>query len=116
MAVRAVREIGYHRFDRCPTCFVPEPSTREHVPPAAIGGNVKTSVCHHCNSDLGSRIEVDLLDWRDDAVRRPRISGGPAHRRAPFWTMSASCAGVMASFSASMTSGSTYCWLNASRR
>lgn len=76
MVVHVVREIGRHEFDRCPICLAPGPSTREHVPPASIGGTVKTLVCQRCNNDLGSRIEVDLLDWRDDAVRGARISGG----------------------------------------
>jgi hypothetical protein len=81
--VRGVRDIGFHRFGACPICLAPGPSTREHVPPAALGGTVATLVCGRCNNDLGSRIEVDLLDWRDDAVRRPRISGGtvPGPRR-----------------------------------
>lgn len=79
--VRGVRDIGFHRFEVCPICLASEPSTREHVPPQALGGTVATLVCSRCNNELGSRVEVDLLDWRDDAVRRPRISGGTIQGR-----------------------------------
>lgn len=79
--VRGDRDISFHRFDACPICLAPDPSTREHVPPQALGGTVATLVCSRCNNDLGSRVEVDLLDWRDDAVRRPRISGGTIQGR-----------------------------------
>jgi hypothetical protein len=74
--VRGLRDIGPYRFEVCPIYLAPDPSTREHVPPRALGGTVATLVCSRCNNDLGSRVEVDLIDWRDDAVRRPRISGG----------------------------------------
>ncbi len=81
--VRAMRSIGFHRFDACPICLAPDPGTREHVPPASLGGAVATFVCSRCNNELGSRIEFDLLDWRDDALRSARVSGGtvPGRRR-----------------------------------
>jgi hypothetical protein len=56
------------RFDRCPTCLEPGPASKEHVPPAAIGGSVMTSTCHRCNSQLGSVLESALVDWWEDAL------------------------------------------------
>ena len=81
--VRSVRNIGFHRFDVCPICLAGEPGTREHVPPSSLGGAVATLVCARCNNELGSRIEVALLDWRDGAVRGARASGGdvPGRRK-----------------------------------
>lgn len=78
-----VREIGFFRFDVCPICLAPDPTTREHVPPASLGGFVATLVCQRCNNELGSRIEVDLLDWRDGAVRGARVAADalPGQRR-----------------------------------
>lgn len=78
-----VREIGFFRFDVCPICLAPDPGTREHVPPASLGGSVATFVCQRCNNELGSRIEVDLLDWRDGAVRGARVAADalPGQRR-----------------------------------
>jgi len=55
------------RFDRCPICLEPDPASKEHVPPAAIGGSVMTSTCHRCNSQLGSVLESALVDWWEDA-------------------------------------------------
>lgn len=63
-----VREIEGHYFDRCPICLSPEPTSAEHLPPAALGGQAMTRTCTRCNNDLG-RVEAELTDWRDDAFR-----------------------------------------------
>jgi hypothetical protein len=68
-----VREIGRHRFDRCPICLTPDPGSEEHVPSAALGGRVLTSTCAPCNNGLG-RVEAELIDWRDDALRHTRAT------------------------------------------
>lgn len=81
--VQGIREIGGFCFDRCSICLVPGPDSSEHVPPASLGGTVRTRVCGRCNNELGSRIEVDLFDWRDGAVRNARASAdsAPGRRR-----------------------------------
>lgn len=41
--------------------------------------------CRTCNNRLGSRVEAELKDWFDDAIRDVRFSGGdvPGRRRVP---------------------------------
>jgi hypothetical protein len=63
-----VRRIEVHYFDRCPICLSPEPTSAEHLPPAALGGRSMTRTCTRCNNDLG-RVEAELTDWRDNAFR-----------------------------------------------
>jgi hypothetical protein len=72
--VTALREIGPYAFDRCPICLAPDPASQEHVPPESLGGRVRTLLCGPCNNQLGSRVEGELLDWRDDAIRHARAS------------------------------------------
>ena len=55
-------------FDVCPICFDPKPYSREHVPPAALGGSVMTLTCTRCNNQFGTVVERDLVDWYEDAV------------------------------------------------
>jgi len=55
-------------FDRCPICLAPEPTSREHVPPEALGGSVFTRTCERCNNSFGSGVEPELVDWWEDAV------------------------------------------------
>ena len=62
------------RFDRCPICLDAEPTTREHVPPEAIGGAVVTWTCGPCNNVLGSRLDTALLDWWEDVVATVSMS------------------------------------------
>ncbi|WP_281154244.1 HNH endonuclease [Streptomyces sp. HYC2] len=59
---------GPRRFDRCPICLAPDPSSDEHVPPKAIGGSVMTSTCQRCNNRFGSVLERALVDWWEDAI------------------------------------------------
>jgi hypothetical protein len=68
-----VREIEGHRFDRCPICLTAQPDSAEHVPSAALGGQSRTWTCGPCNNGLG-RIEAELVDWRDDALRHTRAT------------------------------------------
>lgn len=68
-----IREIRSHRFDRCPICLTPDPESEEHVPPRALGGQPRTWTCAACNNGLG-RVEADLVDWRDDALRSTRAT------------------------------------------
>ena len=63
-----VRKIEGHYFDRCPICLSPEPTSAEHLPPAALGGRSMTRTCTRCNNDL-RRVEAELTDWRDNAFR-----------------------------------------------
>lgn len=37
-------------FDRCSICLQPDPTSREHVPPEAIGGSVMTLTCPICKT------------------------------------------------------------------
>jgi hypothetical protein len=72
------------RFDRCPICLEPGPASREHLPPAALGGSVMTWTCRRCNNQLGSVLESELVDWWEDAIgsvsfSRDDVAG---HRRA----------------------------------
>jgi hypothetical protein len=59
-------------FDQCPICSEPKPTSREHVPPEAIGGSVMTWTCATCNNEFGSRLEPHLIDWWEDAT--PRVT------------------------------------------
>lgn len=80
-SLRILREISYYEFAQCPICLIPNPTSREHVPPESLGGRVRTLVCVPCNNRLGSHLEGELLDWRDDAVRNPRVSAENVHGR-----------------------------------
>lgn len=64
-----VKAVAPCNFDVCPICLTPGPTSAEHVPPEKLGGHRMTPVCAHCNNTLGTRLEADLLDWRDDALR-----------------------------------------------
>lgn len=66
----------YFNFGECPICLVPSPSSREHVPPHSIGGNVRTLTCERCNNEFGSRFEPHLQTWYERSLGRVRISGG----------------------------------------
>jgi hypothetical protein len=61
-------------FDSCPICLEPDPTSKEHVPPAAVGGSVMTRTCHRCNSRSGSVLESALVDWWEDAVGSASMS------------------------------------------
>ncbi|MFK3736031.1 HNH endonuclease, partial [Streptomyces sp. NPDC088090] len=56
------------RFERCPICLAPDPSSDEHVPPKSLGGSVMTSTCEDCNNKFGSLFERTLADWWEDAL------------------------------------------------
>ncbi|MCX4639895.1 HNH endonuclease [Streptomyces platensis] len=56
------------KFDRCPICLTPDPTTDEHVPPKSLGGSVMTSTCERCNNRFGSLLEATLTSWWEDAV------------------------------------------------
>lgn len=71
-------------FDRCPLCLTPNPTSEEHVPPDSLGGSIMTVTCLRCNNEFGSRLEVDLLNWWEDAANvrfaNDRVQGA---RRSP---------------------------------
>lgn len=68
------------RFERCPICLCENPSSREHVPPHAIGGQVLIYTCERCNNDFG-RSEADLSRWYRGAVQlRIRSKDVRGHR------------------------------------
>lgn len=64
-----VKAVAPCNFDVCPICLTPGPTSAEHVPPEKLGGHRMTLVCAPCNNTFGTRLEADLLDWRDDALR-----------------------------------------------
>jgi hypothetical protein len=69
-------DVEYFNFGECPICLVPSPSSREHVPPHSIGGNVRTLTCERCNNEFGSRFEPHLQTWYEKSLGWVRISGG----------------------------------------
>lgn len=69
-----VAPIGAKGFGHCPICFVPDPTSLEHVPQGTLGGAGMTYTCEDCNNRLGSRLEGPLLDWFDGAAR-VKVSG-----------------------------------------
>ena len=74
-SVRLLKEIAYAEFERCPICLRPGAVSREHVPPASLGGKVRTLTCEPCNNRLGARVEAELFDWNADATRNARAAG-----------------------------------------
>jgi hypothetical protein len=84
VSVEILALAGSMDFDRCPICLDPEPTSKEQVPPAALGGSVMTTTCTRCNNELGSRLEAPLLDWWEDAVGSVSLSHDevPGARRA----------------------------------
>jgi hypothetical protein len=69
-------DVEYFDFGECPICLESRPSSREHVPPHSIGGNVRTLTCERCNNEFGSRFEPHLQAWYEGSLGRVRISGG----------------------------------------
>lgn len=57
----------------CPQCFrgidrddlelTESPFSIEHVPPAALGGSIKTFTCRGCNSWAGFNLDIDLIQY-----------------------------------------------------
>jgi len=72
--VRVICEIPSRTFDRCPVCLEPSPSTREHVPPEAVGGKVRTMTCGPCNHNLATLVEADLAAWYDQRLLGVRFT------------------------------------------
>lgn len=75
------------RFGHCPICLTPNPTSREHVPPEALGGTAMTYTCLPCNNKFGSLVEVDLVNWYEDAFTKVRLGhedvrGARSSRRA----------------------------------
>ncbi|MFT4307304.1 MAG: HNH endonuclease [Microbacterium sp.] len=59
----------------CPICLTASPSSREHVPPHSIGGNVLTLTCERCNNEFGSKFEPHLQGWYENSIGKVKISG-----------------------------------------
>lgn len=58
----------------CIFCINERPASREHVVPLAVGGTITTDrVCKHCNSMLGSRVDVALSDFFPIRTRRAQL-------------------------------------------
>lgn len=71
-------------FDRCPICLAPNPTDREHVPPASIGGRIMTLTCKRCNNLAGTRLEAAFDDWFHDRIRtRFSHPAFPGQRHGP---------------------------------
>lgn len=70
-------------FSVCPICLTGAPTSREHVPPAAIGGHRVTATCEDCNQRFGP-LEAELDLHSRNALPRPVFTGEPVqgHRRA----------------------------------
>jgi len=49
--------------------------TLEHVPPGALGGNVKILTCRICNNEQGSKLEKDLVESLKSSDFYSRIPG-----------------------------------------
>lgn len=77
-------DVEYFDFGECPICREPNPTSREHIPPHSIGGNIMTITCEACNNEFGSRYEPHLQAWYEGSLGRVLISGGevPGRRRA----------------------------------
>ena len=86
IAVRRLRTVRAHHFDRCPICLRPEPADLEHVPPSSVGGTVMTTTCKRCNNRFGSLVEDELDAWLDGALTHIRFasegSGVQGRRRS----------------------------------
>jgi hypothetical protein len=81
---RLVTAIKPRTWSVCPICLSSGACSREHVPQHDLGGQVMTATCHTCNSRLGSRVEVHLLDWYDNALRAwYEREGIPGRRHGP---------------------------------
>ncbi|MBO3752157.1 hypothetical protein J5X84_39365 [Streptosporangiaceae bacterium NEAU-GS5] len=72
---RVIAGIPARNFSHCPICLTPDPTSREHVPPETLGGQIMTRTCDPCNKDLGSRLEAALVDWYDMAFVRVTFEG-----------------------------------------
>lgn len=62
-------------FGICPICLSPGPTSREHVPPHSIGGNVLVLTCELCNNEFGSKYEPHLQGWYEGSIGKVKISG-----------------------------------------
>ncbi|KRA24071.1 hypothetical protein ASD65_06255 [Microbacterium sp. Root61] len=65
----------------CPICLTASPSSREHVPPHSIGGNVLTLTCERCNNEFGSKFEPHLQGWYENSIGKVKLSGAEVHGR-----------------------------------
>jgi hypothetical protein len=72
-STRALSEIRAHNFDLCPICGSATDLTKEHVPQGEVGGQIMTLTCRDCNNKLGSRVEADLTDWHNGAMKRVSV-------------------------------------------
>jgi len=55
-----IAELQNYEFGECPICRSPDANTKEHVPNAGIGGQVRTMTCARCNNELGTKVEPHL--------------------------------------------------------
>jgi hypothetical protein len=81
MAQMRVLSLEFVDFGECPICLTPAPTSREHVPPHSVGGNVLTLTCERCNNEFGSRYEPHLQTWYEGSTGRVLIAGGGVRGR-----------------------------------
>jgi len=67
--------VGPERFDRCPICGDPEATSRDHVPPESLGGNMIVYTCTKCNNTFGARYEAPFRNWYNGSVGTMRVRG-----------------------------------------
>lgn len=67
--------VGPERFDRCPICGDLEPTSRDHVPPESMGGNLIVYTCTKCNNTFGTRYEAPFRNWYNGSVGTMRVRG-----------------------------------------
>lgn len=76
--VDVIGELGYFEFGICPVCVTNAADSREHLPPQAMTGRVRTMTCTPCNSLLGSRVDDEFSMWCNGALGRVEISNEKA--------------------------------------
>jgi hypothetical protein len=59
----------------CPICLIPDPTSREHVPPHSIGGNALILTCERCNNEFGSKYEPHVQGWYEGSIGKVALSG-----------------------------------------
>jgi len=67
--------VGPERFDRCPICGDTDATSRDHVPPEAVGGKLIVYTCARCNNTFGGRYEAAFQNWYNGSLGTMRVRG-----------------------------------------